>query len=267
MNFSSRKGQPGPGLLPSRMNTGALQKILEEVISAEESELHSVKPSFLQEKKSLQKRKSQKVLTYARQLDDPRWKAKRQVILTRDEFNCANCGANSSLHVHHIKYTGYAWEAPDKDLITLCNVCHKKVHKGTLEVVINEKLYVRSKGIYLGKFLVVFSAATIRVVKEAREALPTLMVLVANVERENLARVRANLIAHTIGVSLATVYRQLKELQQTGIIEPDPAEGEKPRAVFNWRICPYVAWKGKVEDIPHYLKTLPNNHKWHTFND
>lgn len=150
MNFSSQKGQLGPGLLPSRMNTGTLRKILEEVISAEESELHSIKPSFLQEKKNLQRRKikkktslqqkkeTKKVLTYTRQLADPRWKAKRQVILTRDEFNCANCGATSSLHVHHIKYTGYTWEAPDEDLITLCNVCHKKVHEGTLEIVVEE---------------------------------------------------------------------------------------------------------------------------------
>lgn len=131
----------------------------------------------------------------------------------------------------------------------------------------NEKLYVKSKGIYLGKFTLMFSEAALRVVKEAKEALPTLMVLIANVERDNLVRMRANLIAHTIEVSLATVYRQLKELQQAGIIEPDPAEGDKPRAVFNWRICPYLAWKGSTESMMNYLRQLPPNHKWYTFND
>lgn len=131
----------------------------------------------------------------------------------------------------------------------------------------NERLYVKRKGPSLGRFTLMFSEAAIRVVKEAKEALPTLMVLVGKVERENLARIRANYIANIIGVSLATVYRQLKELQQAGIIEPDPAEGDKPRAVFNWRICPYVVWKGSTEEIPRYLKTLPPNHKWHTFND
>lgn len=131
----------------------------------------------------------------------------------------------------------------------------------------NERLYVKSKGIYLGKFTLMFSEAALQVVKEAKEALPTLMVLIANVERDNLVRMRATLIAHNIGVSLATVYRQLKELQQTGFIEPDPAEGDKPRAVFNWRICPYLAWKGSTESMLAYLKQLPGDHKWKTFND
>ena len=129
----------------------------------------------------------------------------------------------------------------------------------------NEKFYVKQKGPYLGVFVLMFSDAALRIATEAKEALPVLMVLVAKVESPNLSRVRATLIAHTLNVSLATVYRQLKQLQQAGIIEPDPAEGDKPQAVFNWRICPYVAWKGKTEDIPHYLKQLPENHKWRSF--
>lgn len=112
-----------------------------------------------------------------------------------------------------------------------------------------------------------FRDATIRVVKDAREALPTLLILAANVERENLVRMRATLIAHIIGVSLATVYRQLKELQQAGIIEPDSAEGDRPRSVFNWRICPYLAWKGGTDTLAAYLKELPAGHKWRTYND
>lgn len=129
----------------------------------------------------------------------------------------------------------------------------------------NEKFYVKAKGPYLGTFMLMFNEAALRIAKEAKEALPTLMVLVSKVEPPNLSRVRATLIAHTLGISLATVYRQLKQLQQAGIIEPDPAEGDKPRAVFNWRICPYVAWRGKTEDIPHYLKQLSENHKWKSF--
>ena len=150
MNFSSQKGQPDPGLLPSKMDTGTLRKILEGVISAEESEWHFTKPLFSQGKKNLQvqrikkkillpqKKEIKRVLTYTQQLADPRWKSKRQAILTRDKFCCANCGTNLSLHIHHIKYTGYAWEAPDEDLITLCSVCHRRVHNGTLEIVDEE---------------------------------------------------------------------------------------------------------------------------------
>lgn len=130
-----------------------------------------------------------------------------------------------------------------------------------------EKLYAKAKGTYLGSFKLMFKEATVRVVKDAKEALPTLLILAANVERENLVRMRATLIAHTIGVSLATVYRQLKELQQAGIIEPDSAEGDKPRSVFNWRVCPYLAWKGGTDTLAAYLKELPTGHKWRTYND
>lgn len=129
-----------------------------------------------------------------------------------------------------------------------------------------QKLYAKDKGYYAGKFMLTFSDGMINAVKEAKEALPTLTVLIANLEQGNLVRMRASLIAHIIGVSLATVYRQLKELQQAGIIEPDPAEGEKPRAVFNWRISPHVAWTGSTDLIPAYLKQLPLGHRWKTTN-
>lgn len=141
MNFSSQKGQLAQGPLLSRMDTGTLHKILEEVISVEELGSRCTKPLFLQ------KKKTQKILTYTQQLLDPRWKAKRKSILTRDKFNCLNCKANLKLHVHHIRYTGYAWEAPDKDLITLCAACHKKVHTGILEIV-EDDYFLDGKIIY-----------------------------------------------------------------------------------------------------------------------
>lgn len=67
-------------------------------------------------------------MTYKTQLADPRWKAKRKRILERDEHKCLLCGNTKKLHVHHIEYTGKAWEAPDDDLVTLCAACHKVVH-------------------------------------------------------------------------------------------------------------------------------------------
>lgn len=32
------------------------------------------------------------------------------------------------VNVHHKKYTGMAWDAPDEDLITLCNEHHRIIH-------------------------------------------------------------------------------------------------------------------------------------------
>jgi len=72
--------------------------------------------------------KTKAQLMYAQDLLDPRWIEKRDSILDRDGKKCKRCWATKSLHVHHIKYTGKPWEAPDKDLITLCKTCHEKEH-------------------------------------------------------------------------------------------------------------------------------------------
>lgn len=64
-------------------------------------------------------------MTYADKLQDPRWQAKRQIILQRDGHKCKMCGdIESSLHVHHKRYVGEPWESPDEDLITYCEHCH-----------------------------------------------------------------------------------------------------------------------------------------------
>lgn len=67
-------------------------------------------------------------------LKDPRWKYKKKCVLERDKYKCVKCGGVGILHVHHLKYTGiYPWQAPYKDLITLCKRCHEKIHKIKVE--------------------------------------------------------------------------------------------------------------------------------------
>lgn len=62
---------------------------------------------------------------------DPRWRAVRARILTRDHNLCRQCGCTWDLQVHHVRYVkgGRIWDSPDHDLITLCDSCHRKVHK------------------------------------------------------------------------------------------------------------------------------------------
>lgn len=65
---------------------------------------------------------------YAAKLFDPRWIAKRNRIAMRDGHACRLCLAEHGRRdVHHIRYTGEPWEAPDEDLMTLCERCHKFV--------------------------------------------------------------------------------------------------------------------------------------------
>lgn len=70
---------------------------------------------------------------YNELLKDGRWQMKRIKILERDHFMCARCGRSAEegtqLHVHHKFYDGRApWGYEDKDLITLCEDCHNRIH-------------------------------------------------------------------------------------------------------------------------------------------
>ena len=64
------------------------------------------------------------------------WKQKRNKIMNRDNNRCVYCGTVHFLQVHHTYYNVCPngekvnpWAYPDDALITLCDDCHKKVHK------------------------------------------------------------------------------------------------------------------------------------------
>ena len=55
------------------------------------------------------------------------YRNKKLPVLKRDNFQCQICGTAKNLTVHHITY----WRLFDEDLddlITLCDICHYKVH-------------------------------------------------------------------------------------------------------------------------------------------
>jgi hypothetical protein len=67
-------------------------------------------------------------MKYSEKLRDPRWQKKRLEIFQRDGFTCMACGDKSStLHVHHWYYERGEdpWDTPDRDLETLCELCHR----------------------------------------------------------------------------------------------------------------------------------------------
>lgn len=130
-----------------------------------------------------------------------------------------------------------------------------------------EKLVVCPKRIYLGDYALMFLSATDKATREAYEATPTLDILKSRVEHGNLVRIRSSQIAQILGVSEQTVERHLKKLRNLGLIVPDSVDANRVRSISNWRICPYIAWKGKIEVLAAYLKTLPKDHKWHEYAD
>jgi len=63
--------------------------------------------------------------TYQEKLKDPRWQRKRLKVFDRDGWKCQECGNDKEmLAVHHKKYHGEPWQAPLKELITVCDTCH-----------------------------------------------------------------------------------------------------------------------------------------------
>lgn len=79
---------------------------------------------------------------YSEFLKDKRWKKLRLLILKRDKYRCTQCGKDRcELHVHHKLYiTGKKpWEYKEEHLQTLCEPCHKELHKNFIVPVISAK--------------------------------------------------------------------------------------------------------------------------------
>ena len=61
----------------------------------------------------------------------------RQYVLWRDGYTCQCCGAHATqkkevrFHVHHLESRKVGGDAPDNQ-VTLCESCHKKLHKGLI---------------------------------------------------------------------------------------------------------------------------------------
>lgn len=74
--------------------------------------------------------------SYGNLLFDPRWKQRRNEIMTRDNNCCVICRSTDELQVHHRQYQyvraakGFRvpWDYPDHLLITLCKSCHQRGH-------------------------------------------------------------------------------------------------------------------------------------------
>lgn len=56
-----------------------------------------------------------------------RWYKKRRKAIYRSNFKCARCGSAINLNVHHITYERIFFE-DDRDLVCLCENCHKQIH-------------------------------------------------------------------------------------------------------------------------------------------
>ena len=68
---------------------------------------------------------------YSEKLKDPRWQKLRLTVMNRDGFRCQVCLDDTlPLNVHHLSYKPKVdpWDYDQRDLITLCEYCHKQEH-------------------------------------------------------------------------------------------------------------------------------------------
>ena len=56
------------------------------------------------------------------------WNELRRAALERDGYECSNCSDYGKVHVHHIVPLSKGGTNNLKNLITLCEGCHKKLH-------------------------------------------------------------------------------------------------------------------------------------------
>ena len=73
-------------------------------------------------------------------LKDWRWEERRLELLDRDNYECQCCGATADealLQVHHRYYEEglLPWDYPDAALVTLCEDCHKRLHRNQVMTV------------------------------------------------------------------------------------------------------------------------------------
>jgi 5-methylcytosine-specific restriction endonuclease McrA len=66
---------------------------------------------------------------YREYLRSVHWQQMRQKILVRSRGFCEDCGARTSLDVHHKTYKRRGRERPE-DLVALCRNCHHERHRG-----------------------------------------------------------------------------------------------------------------------------------------
>ena len=74
---------------------------------------------------------SLKRLSYDKFLETDYWKIIAAYVRQRDNFKCRECGSDKSLQVHHLTYEnhGYEHRTQEDDLITVCDKCHKNIHR------------------------------------------------------------------------------------------------------------------------------------------
>lgn len=82
---------------------------------------------------------------YKKYLFSEHWRKTREERLKLDGYVCSVCKSKFRLQVHHLTYANLHNEDVFKDLITLCEGCHKNEHFGYVWAKSSKKLLKKNK--------------------------------------------------------------------------------------------------------------------------
>ncbi len=61
-------------------------------------------------------------------LDADDYTALHRQVVERDNWRCQVCGSMQNLEVHHIQFRSHSGPDTERNLVTLCNSCHRSSH-------------------------------------------------------------------------------------------------------------------------------------------
>lgn len=130
-----------------------------------------------------------------------------------------------------------------------------------------KRIQIRGAYYHIGEFAVIYNYGFDKASRACDEAAVTLNAIVARVEHPNKVFIRAPHLVRLLGKSRSTIERHLAKIRELHIIRPDAVEEERSSGKVVWRICPFIVWKGKNEELRLYEKSLPDDDPWFTYKE
>lgn len=195
------------------------------------------------------------MIDYKEQQKDQRWAARSREIMERDNFTCQLCGKKHvKLNVHHIKYNRNLnyWEYPDELLLTVCEVCHAKIH-GKKVIKRNRKGVVFYNCLFSNKNL-----------KETTDKIILSYLCYKSIDGNGTFVLIKSKIAKDLKMSTTTINERIKRLSNNGFISiEDKAVNiknlEDIKNSFYFELLIETKLKGEKLIVYSYLKNKSKN--------
>ena len=166
-------------------------------------------------------------------------------ILTRDKYTCRCCKTKKgTLHVHHIIYRSNGGSDEESNLITLCENCHKKLHRDELKDF-ESKLHGTRKGTL--KYATQMNSIRIQLLKHYTDAIETFG-YVTKANRQSLGLSKDHYIDACVIASCGKPFNIKSKTYYKKVV------GNGTRILAKFRKVPIHLDRGKIRGFTRYDK-------------